>query len=204
MLYSVRGILIHIEQNLVVVECAGVGYSVRTTAHTMSRLPERGKEVMVYTYLHVREDAVELFGFADLNELSCFKMLISVSGVGPKNALAILSDITPEQFAIGVATGDSRLLTATKGIGLKTAQRIVLELKDKITNDQLEGSVSSSNPSLAGGVVSGKNNVSEAISALVVLGYPQAIAAKAVSSLDASLSAEELIKSALRSIAGKM
>lgn len=204
MLYSVRGTLIHMEANLVVVECGGVGYALRTTANTMSRQPETGKETMLYTYLYVREDAVELFGFSTLSELNCFQMLISVSGVGPKAAISILSNITPEQFAICVATGDSKAFTASKGIGLKTAQRIVLELKDKITNEQLEGGVTASNPSLAGGVVSGKGNLSEAISALVVLGYPQQQAARAVTAFDGSLPVEELIKLALKALAGQV
>ncbi len=204
MLYSVRGTLIHMEANLVVVECGGVGYALRTTANTMSRQPEMGKETMLYTHLYVREDAVELFGFATLSELNCFQMLISVSGVGPKAALSILSNITPEQFAICVATGDSKVLTAAKGIGMKTAQRIVLELKDKITNEQLEGGVTASNPALSGGIVSGNGNLSEAISALVVLGYPQQQAARAVTAFDASLPVEELIKLALKALAGQV
>lgn len=203
MLYSVRGTLIHLEPNLAVVECAGVGYALRTTTQTMGRLPEVGREARLFTHLYVREDAVELFGFADYNELNCFKMLISVSGVGPKAALSILSNVTPEQFALCVATGDSKVFTAAKGIGSKTAQRIVLELKDKITNEQLESGVAASNPSI-GGVVSGKGNLSEAISALVVLGYPQAQAARAVAALDAELSVEELIKGALKALAGQV
>jgi len=202
MFYSVRGPLILIEENLVVVECAGVGYALKTTANTIRKLPETGKEVLLYTHLYVREDNVELFGFADQSELGCFQMLISVSGVGPKAALSILSNITPEQFAICVATGDSKAFTASKGIGLKTAQRIVLELKDKITKEQLESGVTSSNPVLAGGISTGKGNLSEAISALVVLGYPQQQAARAVTAFDASLPVEELIKRALKALAG--
>ncbi|MCI8501644.1 MAG: Holliday junction branch migration protein RuvA [Oscillospiraceae bacterium] len=202
MLYSVRGKLIHMEANLAVVECAGVGYALKTTANTMSRQPEIGGETTLYTHLYVREDAVELFGFATLSELNCFQMLISVSGVGPKAALSILSNVTPEQFALCVATGDSKVFTASKGIGLKTAQRIVLELKDKITKEQLEGGVAASNPVLAGGVSSGKGNLSEAVSALVVLGYSQQQAARAVTAFDAALPVEELIKLALKALAG--
>ncbi len=202
MLYSVRGKLIHMEANLAVVECAGVGYALKTTANTMSRQPEIGGETTLYTHLYVREDAVELFGFATLSELNCFQMLISVSGVGPKAALSILSNVTPEQFALCVATGDSKVFTASKGIGLKTAQRIVLELKDKITKEQLECGVAASNPVLAGGVSSGKGNLSEAVSALVVLGYSQQQAARAVTAFDAALPVEELIKLALKALAG--
>lgn len=203
MLYHVRGTLIHVEPNLAVVECAGVGFALRTTTQTMSRLPEVGSETKLYTHLYVREDVVELFGFAEMAELNCFKMLISVSGVGPKAALSILSNVSPEQFALCVATGDSKVFTAAKGIGAKTAQRIVLELKDKITNEQLEGSVGAANPT-AGGVVSGRGNLSEAISALVVLGYPQAQAAHVVASMDAELPVEELIKGALKALAGQV
>lgn len=204
MLYSVRGTLVHMEMNLVVVECAGVGYALRTTSNTMSSQPAIGEETKLYTHLYVREDAVELFGFATLNELSCFEMLISVSGVGPKAALSILSTVTPEQFAICVATGDSKAFTVSKGIGLKTAQRIVLELKDKITNEQLKNGVSASAPAFSGGADVGSGSFSEAISALVVLGYSQQQAARAVGGLDPSLSAEEMIKTALKALAGQV
>ena len=204
MIYSVRGTLTHMEMNLIVVECGGVGYALRATSNTMSAQPQVGQETMLYTHLSVREDAVELFGFATENERNCFEMLISVSGVGPKAALSILSTVTPEQFAICVATGDSKAFTASKGIGLKTAQRIVLELKDKITKEQLQGSAVSAGPGFSGGIEAGKGNYSEAISALVVLGYSQQQAARAVGSLDPSLSAEDMIKTALRALAGQV
>ena len=133
MIYSVRGRLAVKELGFAVVECGGVGYGCRTSYNTVAQLGEIGSEAMLYTYLYVREDVVELFGFATQQELSCFKLLISVSGVGPKAATAILSDVTPERFAFLVASGDSKAFTKTKGIGAKTAQRIVLELKDKIS-----------------------------------------------------------------------
>ena len=141
MIYSVRGKLIHKEQSLAVVECGGVGYACRTTLSTLSKLGGTGSDCFLYTYMNVREDAVELFGFVSQQELNCFRMLLSVSGVGPKAALAILSDTTPEGFALNVATGDYKALTKTKGIGPKLAQRVVLELKDKITNEQLTSGV---------------------------------------------------------------
>ena len=143
MIYSVRGKLVLRETELAVVECGGVGYACRTTLQTLAALGEKGSEVMLYTYLHVREDCMELFGFATKQELNCFKMLISVSGVGPKAALSILSDVNSEQFALLVASEDSKTLTKTKGIGAKTAQRIVLELKDKISSESLSGSAAS-------------------------------------------------------------
>lgn len=200
MIYSVRGKLIKKEPNLVVIECGGVGYGCRTTLNTISRLGSIGSDAFLFTYLLVREDAAELFGFASEQELNCFKMLISVSGVGPKAGLAILSDTSPENFALNVATGDYKAFTRTKGIGPKLAQRVVLELKDKITNEQLSSSVTGADYS---SVTSG-GNTSEAISALVVLGYSQAEAASVVAKLDPSLSVEELIKNALKKIAASM
>lgn len=201
MIYSVRGKLIRKEPNLAVVECAGVGYACRTTLNTLSRLGSIGSEVFLLTYLYIREDAVELFGFASEQELNCFKMLISVSGVGPKAGLAILSDTSPEGFALNVATGDYKAFTKTKGIGPKLAQRVVLELKDKITNEQLTSSVTGDTDFKA---VTEGGNTSEAISALVVLGYSQAEAASVIAKLDPSLSVEELIKNALKKIAASM
>ncbi len=130
MIYSLRGKLLCVEPNLAVIECAGVGYAVRTSAVTVSRLPSLGSETILYTYLHVSENAVDLFGFADQNELSCFKMLITVTRVGPKAALSVLSNVTPERFALCVASGDAKTIAKAPGIGPKTAQRIILELKE--------------------------------------------------------------------------
>lgn len=199
MIYSLRGTLVHKEQGLAVVECGGVGYGCRTTYSTLSKL-NLNEEVYLYTYFAVREDAAELFGFADKQELSCFRQLISVTGVGPKAALAILSDASPEQFAITVASGDYKVFTKTKGVGPKLAQRIILELKDKITKEQLTVSGYDS----AAAVLPSAGNAAEAISALAVLGYTQTEAAQAVAKLDSSLPAEELIKAALRSMASSL
>ena len=197
MIYSIRGTVVHPPPPQIVVECGGVGYQCSTTNQTIAKLPKEQKQVLIYTYLQVREDAVNLFGFYDLNELSCFKMLISVSGVGPKAALAILSDCTPEKFALCVASGDYKTLTRSQGIGPKIAQRIVLELKDKISNEQLTQAVSEGPVSID----LDASNVSEAIGALVVLGYSQSEAAAAVAKLDGSLPVEELIKGALKKLA---
>lgn len=195
MIYSVTGELIHKEQSLAVVQCGGVGYACRTTLSTLSAIGERGSRVTLLTWLYVREDCVELFGFATEQELNCFKMLISVSGVGPKAGLAILSDTTPERFALAVASGDSKTFTKTKGVGPKLAQRIVLELKDKIVKEQ---PVSGFSEDFSAGISGG--NVGEAISALVVLGYSQSEAASVIAGLDASLPVPELIRLALRNI----
>ena len=199
MIYSVNGKLIHTEPSLAVIECGGVGYACRTTYSTLSKIGGIGSNVMLLTYLYVREDNVELFGFFDSQELNCFKMLLSVSGVGPKAGLAILSDTTPERFALSIATGDSKAFTKTKGIGPKLAQRIVLELKDKITKEQISSDAAQIDfePIVSGG------NTGEAVSALVVLGYTHSEAAMVISKLDGSLSVPELIRLALKEI-GKM
>ena len=200
MIYSVKGELIHKEPSLAVIECGGVGYACRTTFSTLSQLGSVGSKATLLTYLHVREDNVELFGFATSQELNCFKMLLTVSGVGPKAALAILSDISPEKFALTIATGDSKTITRTKGIGPKLAQRIVLELKDKISKEQQlidSGSDFDFTPVMSG------SNSSEAISALVVLGYSQSEATTVVSKIDPNLSVEEMIKQGLKSFVAK-
>ena len=195
MIYSLKGVISVIEQNLAVVECAGVGYACRTTANTLATL-NVDKEAKLYTYMAVREDAVELFGFADLQELNCFKMLISVSGVGPKAAISILSGMTPQAFALCVASGDSKSLTAAPGIGKKIADRIVLELKDKIAKENL----SEKGDSKVSVVVT-SNAISEAISALMVLGYSNAEATKAIAGMPADSTTDALIKAGLKNLA---
>ncbi len=204
MIYSVKGELQSAAPSdahyLAVVEAGGIGYAIKTTHTTMMKMPPIGSTAIFFTYLYVREDALELFGFADLEELNCFKMLISISGVGPKAALSILSDMTPQKFALYIATGDSKGFTRSKGIGAKTSQRIVLELKDKITNEQVAVGVTDKLPDME----QISSNAGEAISALVVLGYAQSEAAAAIAKLDQSLSVEEMIKLGLKALAGRM
>lgn len=197
MIYSVRGKLIHTESELAVVECGGVGYACKTTFYTLQKIAGES-EVTLYTYLAVRENDVDLFGFATQEELRCFKMLITVSGVGPKAAISILSSNTPSQFALTVATGDYKSLTRSKGIGAKTAQRIVLELKDKIAK---ENTISVRGGETAVPVAPMGGAVQEAVTALIVLGYSEGEAAQALSGADPSLPVEELIKKALISLA---
>ena len=200
MTYSVRGKLIHKEPFLAVVECGGVGYACRTTCMTASQLGETGTEVSLYTYLYVREDNVELFGFYSMQELNCFKMLISVSGVGPKAALSILSDIDAQRFALTIASGESKVFTKTKGVGPKLAQRIVLELKDKIAKEN----ISAADIKASGNVfVPAGDNCSEAVSALMVLGFSQEEVASAVSKIDPALDTGEIVKQALKIIGNK-
>ena len=200
MIYSVRGKLTHKEPFLAVVECAGVGYACRTTCSTSAQLGETGKEVYLYTYLHVREDNVELFGFYSMQELNCFKMLISVSGVGPKAALSILSDIDAQRSALTVTSGDSKVFTKTKGVGPKLAQRIVLELKDKIAKESITASDIKSSGNI---FVPEGDNCAEAVSALMVLGFSQEEVAAAVSKIDTSLDTGEIVKQALKIIGKK-
>lgn len=202
MIYSVKGEVVHTEPNLAVIECGGVGYACRTTFTTLSKLKGTGSQARLYTYLNVSQDDVSLFGFYDQQELKCFRMLLTVSGVGPKAALSVLSDIPPEKFALTVATGDYKAITKAKGIGTKTAQRIVLELKDKIAKEQLSDASSMDLAAVSEAVSGGTTG--EAIAALVVLGYSQAEAAAVISGLDSSLSTEELIKQALKKIGMKM
>ncbi|MEE0023249.1 Holliday junction branch migration protein RuvA [Ruminococcus sp.] len=202
MIYSVHGKLIAKEPSMAVVECGGVGYGCRTTFTTLGQLGTIGETVFLYTVFSVREDAAELFGFATQQELQCFQLLTSVSGVGPKAALTILSDLTPDRFLLTVASGDSKTLTRSKGIGAKSAQRIVMELKDKIAGESI-GLLAGAEVQSAAAASSAGGNVGEAIEALVTLGYTQGEVAPIVAKLDPSLSASVLIRRTLQEFGKK-
>ena len=191
MIDHVRGTVCHKEPNLVVISCGGVGYACRTSLQTSAAVGGTDAEAMLYTRLAVREDEIALYGFATRSERSCYDQLIGVSGVGPKAALAILSDITPDRFALSVAAGDFKAFTKVKGIGAKTAQRIVLELKDKVAKSAELQDLP------AAPVIAESGNTGEAMSALLVLGYTQAEAASALSTLEPSLPSSELIRLSL-------
>lgn len=191
MIYSVRGKLIHTEISAAVVECGGVGYLCQTTMNTLKTL-KLNSEVTLYTYLNVREDAVDLFGFATQSELATFKTLISVSGVGPKAGLSILSELTAEQVAMAIATDDIKTITRAQGIGKKIAQRIILELKDKLAKSEQTQTGSVQMPQAAGG------NVPKAIEALGVLGYTPADVSPVLANFDAGLPVEQLIAMTLK------
>ena len=166
---------------------------------TISQLPQKNEEVMVYTHLNVREDAMDLYGFYEIGELNCFKQLISVSGIGPKGALAVLSSMTPEGFALCVASNDVKTLTKVPGIGAKTAQRVILELKDKIKDsDVVEGFTKQSPVTPAS-----SPNMAEAVSALVVLGYSNTEAVSALSDCSPDDSVENMIRVGLKNLAKK-
>lgn len=200
MFYSVSGEIIHKDEQSVAVLCGGVGFRCFTTRNSLARINAAGvKEVTLFTYLNVREDALDLFGFYTSEELDAFKLLIGVSGVGPKAALAILSELTPDAFAVAVASGDTKAITQANGVGPKLAQRIVLELKDKISGVSFISEESSAISS-AVSEASSKNNTSEAIAALAALGYSQTEASVAISKLNPELSVEELIKGALKNM----
>lgn len=200
MLYSVKGELLHAEPKMAVVCCGGVGFRLQITMNTARQLPSIGSEAMLYTYMNVREDAIELFGFADQQELNSFKLLTSISGVGPKVGLSILSELTPERVALAVASGDYKSLTKAAGVGPKLAQRIVLELKDKVGANLTASSV--------GGVelpaavtMSASSNATQAVEALTVLGFTASEATAAVGKLDSALPVETLIRDALKMLA---
>ena len=178
----------------VVIDVGGVGYKIFTPITTISRLGEIGDTVKVHTHYHVREDEISLYGFYSLEELRMFELLIGVSGIGAKSANSILANITPSNFALAVITDNVKELTKLPGIGEKSAQRIILELKDKLkANEAL-----SENDAELKAVISKDDNIHEAISALQVLGYPLKEATKAVTSFDSSnMSIEEVIKKAL-------
>lgn len=196
MFYSLTGKIVYSDQQSVAIQCGGVAYKCTVSFHTLRNLGGIGSEATVYTHLAVREDAIELFGFADNDELEFFKLLITVSGVGPKMAIAVLSALTPASLALCIASGDVKTLSKSQGVGAKTAQRIVLELKDKVA--KLAPSEISSSELTSGVPNIGAGNSSEAVSALAALGFSQSEAARAVSQLDGSLSVEELIRQGLK------
>lgn len=197
MFYYVKGTVAHIAPYLAVVDCSGVGYACRTTNNSLSYL-KKGETAKLFTHLNVREDAMELYGFTTENELNCFQMLIGISGVGPKAAVSILSATTPEGLAMAIITGDEKSLTVANGIGKKIAQRIILELKDKLAKGQL-GTATGESYGGSGVTVIPQNKASEAAAALAVLGYSQAEVGVALKGVDAeNLSLEEIVRQALK------
>ena len=195
MFYYVNGTVAEIEAGLAVIDCSGVGYACATTNYTLSQL-KKGERAKLYTYLNVREDAMEMFGFASQSELRSFKMLIGVSGVGPKAALSILSSTTPQQLSMAVVMGDEKALTAAPGIGKKIAQRIILELKDKLIKEQ--GSFEAGSGAAAA-MPAQNNKAGEATAALAVLGYGSQEIAAALKGIDMdALPLEEIIRQSLK------
>ncbi|MCD8050295.1 MAG: Holliday junction branch migration protein RuvA [Clostridiales bacterium] len=197
MFYYLSGTVAHIAPFLAVIDCGGVGYACKTTNYTLGTI-QKGEQAKLFTYLSVKEDAVDLYGFSTQEELNLFQLLLSVSGVGPKAALSILSSSTPSNLALSIITGDVKTLTAAQGVGKKIAQRIVLELKDKLAKEQGVSFENTSPLPSASGTLIPEDKAGEAGAALAVLGYSQSEINKALKGIDmASLTLEDVIKQAL-------
>ncbi len=196
MFYYLNGTVALLDAGLAVIDCGGVGYAVSTSTYTQSQM-KQGQPCRVYTHCNIREDAFDIYGFSTREELNCFRLMLGVSGVGPKAALAILSAVTPQNFTLAVLTGDEKALVAAQGVGKKLAQRIILELKDKLGSAQLDfsgGSEGAPMQPAAGGAAA------EASAALAVLGYSQSEIGAALRGVDMTLPVEEIVKRALRNL----
>lgn len=192
MYYYIKGKYITKSDSFAVIEAGGIGYKIYTSALNLEKMPSPGSEITMYTHLYVREDVMDLYGFSTNEEITLFLQLMSVSGIGPKAALSIMSVMTCEQFALAVITDDIKAITKAQGVGPKVAQRIVLELRDKLkTVDALPENAKSM-------VAEQENHCSEAVTALVVLGYTAGEAKRAVSGVDPGLPVELMIKEALK------
>lgn len=202
MFYYLNGTVAHKEANLTVIDCGGVGYACRTTTNTLSLL-NLGEKAKLYTYLNTKEDAFDLYGFSTAEELNLFRLLIGVSGVGPKAGLAILSSNTPANLAMSIITGDERALTCAPGVGKKIAQRVILELKDKLAKGQVAAAGESYGGS--GVTIIPENKASEAAAALAVLGYSREEINAALRGIDLdNLTLEQIIRTALRGLAASI
>ena len=196
MIATLRGTLTYLEPTYCIIECGGVGFQCYISGKALGSMSNIGEEVKLFTYMSVKEDAIDLYGFADMEELNCFKLITSVSGVGSKIGLAILTAFSPQQISLYIAGNDPKSLTAASGVGIKLAQRIILELKDKIT------AIPGADVDTVSTVNSPTNiNSKEAIAALVSLGYSQSEATHAVNKLSPDLPVDTLIKEALRLLA---
>lgn len=192
MYYYIKGKYITKGDNFAVIEAGGIGYKIYTSAINLEKMPLPNETLMMYTYLYVREDIQDLYGFISNDEISLFLQLLSISGVGPKAALAVMSALTYEQLALAVMTNDAKSLTKAQGIGPKAAQRIILELKDKLkTVDALPEEIKTVS-------IEQQNSQSEAITALTVLGYSSTDAKQVVSGIDPDIGVENIIKEALK------
>ena len=200
MIYNVKGTLTYTDPNFAVVECGGVGFKCFVSMTTLKELPSIGSEVNLFTYMSVREDALDLFGFFEVDELEAFKMLISVSGIGPKAAIAILSVLTPSKLSVAISSGDVRSIQMAQGVGKKTAERVVLELKDKMVG------IGSSSVADVRNVqsVASSNDAQEAVEVLVSLGFTQSDAATVIGAMDKSLSVDEMVRKGLRQLSSQL
>ena len=202
MIYCLTGKIVKKSMSAVVLSCGGVGYYAQCPASVAGALPGVGKEATLYTVMSVTENDVSLYGFATEEQQACFEMLTAVSGVGPKVGLAILSVMEPVRVALAISAGDHKAFKAASGVGPKLAQRIVLELKDKVAKGFVDGISLEDVAGAASGEPASQSSA-QAIAALVSLGYSQSEAALAISKIDATLPVEEIIKLALRGMAGR-
>ena len=206
MFYYISGKLAHLEYGTAVIDAGGVGYRLTISGTTYDAMPpnrsvEAPPVVRLYSYMAVREDGIELFGFATKTELEAFKLLISVSGIGPKAAMSILTLLTPEKFALAVCTDDKKTISKANGIGPKTAARVILELKDKLMKENPSAASSASISADAQSMVGGRGKLSEAVDALLVLGYSRAEAMNAIKDIDTDKTElEEIIRLALKKL----
>ena len=202
MFYYLNGTLAYKDLSFCVIDCGGVGYKLTISQITSDMLTSKlNKEVRLFTHLAVREDGIELFGFGSDEERECFNRLTSVSGIGPKVAMSILSTMTPEKLAIAITTEDVKLIAKTPGIGAKTAARIVLELRDKISKDMLSLSTDAINLTSSPAAASSTPNLTEAMEALAVLGYDKPSITRALAGIDPKADVGEIIKLALKKLA---
>ena len=202
MIYCLTGKIVKKSMSAVVLSCGGVGYYAQCPASVAGALPGVGQETPLYTVMSVTENDVSLYGFATEEQQACFEMLTAVSGVGPKVGLAILSVMEPQRVALAISAGDHKAFKAANGVGPKLAQRIVLELKDKVAKGFVDGISLEDVAGAASGEPASQSSA-QAIAALVSLGYSQSEAALAISKIDATLPVEEIIKLALRGMAGR-
>lgn len=203
MFYYLNGNLEYRDSNTCVIDCGGVGYKLTVSLTTSDSLVNKmNQKVKLYTYLAVREDGIELFGFASNEERACFNQLITVSGVGPKAAMSILSTLTPDNFSLAICTEDVRAISKAQGIGAKTAARIVLELKDKISKDMMSAGAKTEAVKAAAMPINA--SLSEAAEALMVLGYDKNTVLNVLRGMDTqNTDVGELIKAALKKLAGR-
>lgn len=202
MIYSVKGILTYVEPSFVVVECGGVGMKCFASTSTITQLSSVGTEVTLLTYMSVKEDSIDLYGFLSQNELDAFKLLISVNGVGPKAAMSVLSALTTDKLSLAVSCGDVKSIQAAQGIGKKTAERIVLELKDKMAG--VAGVVQGTAAVNAAQANAPGSTSAEAVEVLVSLGFNQTDASVAVGSMEPGLSVDEMIRKGLKLLSSNL
>lgn len=204
MISYVRGPLVEIEEDVVVVEAGGIGYNIHVPLSVLEELPRIGTEVRIYTYFQVREDAMSLYGFLNRQDLSMFRQLIGVNGIGPKAALGILSTLRPDDLRLAILSGDAKTISRAPGVGAKTAQRVILDLKDKVNlEDMLPGGDAGASSGNAGGAGMAGSAAMEAISALAALGYSNMEASKAVRQVAVTdeMTPEDVLKAALKHLA---